>query len=330
MARVFAALLAASLFLEAACGQTRDLGDTVPGLLPVNYRNTILFTNDSSVDNWQGEYAILFAHGQGPKLAGIIVNTSGPWPDIEANVAGWRALVNAARMSGMTDVPDPMASVGPPLVRPATGDIDTTAANHSEGANLIIQKSLKFAPPSPPLVVVTGGRLTDVADAYLIDPTVAKRVIVVSSLGTATDTGWVSGRPNGEMDPWADTIVASRFTFVQVSAFYDQTNDIPAARIADLPANPFGAWMAAKAPNVWSDMRAADQVGILAVAVAGFATAAPTVAVAAPTQADAKMGPTLVAKAGGNGQVVTRISTADAVAHVWTLLGDPKTFAPRR
>jgi len=326
--RVLVPLLAVSASMVAACGQTQDLGDTAHGLLPVDNRNTILFTNDSSVDNWQGEYAILFAHGNGPKLAGIIVNTSGPWPNIDDNVAGWRSLVNAARMSGMTDVPYPVASVGPALVRPANGDIDATVPNHSEGARLIITAS-RGAPHYRPLVVVTGGRLTDVADAYLLDKTVVDRVIIVCSLGTATDTGWVSGRPNGEMDPWADTIVASKFNFVQVSAFYDQTNDIPTARIPDLPANPFGQWMATKAPNIWSDMRAADQVGILSVAVAGFATTAPQVAVSAPTLADAKVGPTLVMKANGNGQIVTQIAPANAVAQVWKLLGDPKTFAPR-
>ena len=37
--------------------------------------------------------------------------------------------------------------------------------------------------PWRPLVVVTGSRLTDVADAYLMDPTVADRVVVVSALG---------------------------------------------------------------------------------------------------------------------------------------------------
>jgi len=52
------------------CMETRDLGSTVPhGLLPVDERNPIVLLNDNAFDNWQGEYAILFANGGGPKLA---------------------------------------------------------------------------------------------------------------------------------------------------------------------------------------------------------------------------------------------------------------------
>ena len=49
------------------------------------------------------------------------------------------------------------------------------------------------------------------------------------------------GMPNGEMDPWADAIVATRFRYVQVSAFYDQLADLPTSILGMLPANDFGA-----------------------------------------------------------------------------------------
>ena len=230
------------------CSETRNVGTSVPhGLLPVDERNPILLANDGAYDNWQGEYAVLLANGGGPNLAGIIVNTSPPWPDLDTNIAGWRGLVTAARTSGLRNIPDPIASTGPPLSRPASGQIQDTTANRSEGAHLILEESATLSLPYRPLVVVTGGRLTDVADAYLMDPTVAERVVVVSSLGTTTDTGGAMGTPNGEMDPWADAIVTASFPFVQVSAFYDQTTDVPTARLAELPANPFGDWIAGEA-----------------------------------------------------------------------------------
>src|SRR4029077_755723 len=184
-------------------------------------------------------------------LAGIIVNTSPPWPDIDANVAGWRELVTAARASGLGGIPDPTTSIGLPLVRPASGQIDDTAPNRSEGARLIVEASARLGLPYRPLVVVTGGRLTDVADAYLLDHHVTDRVVVVSSLGATTASGGAMAAPNGEMDPWADAIVTARFRFVQVSAFYDQLTDVPASRLADLPANPFGEWIAAKPAEIW-------------------------------------------------------------------------------
>ena len=93
---------------------------------------------------------------------------------------------------------------------------------------MIVDTSARLSLPYRPLVVATGGRLTDVADAYLIDPTVTERVVVVSSLGTTTASGAAMAAPNGEMDPWADAIVTAHFRFVQVSAFYDQLTDVPA------------------------------------------------------------------------------------------------------
>src|SRR5947208_15771577 len=111
--------------------ETRDLGSTVHGMLPVDARNPIVIVNDNAFDNWQGGYAILFAHDGGPQLAAIVVSTSGPWPDINANVAGWRSMVAAARAGGMTEVPDPVASVGPFLTRPADGQFLSTTPNRS-------------------------------------------------------------------------------------------------------------------------------------------------------------------------------------------------------
>src|SRR5881397_2918258 len=112
-----AASLAAVLLL--GCSESRNLGSSVPhGSLPVDERNPILLANDGATDNWQGEYAVLLANGGGPKLAGIIVNTSGPWPSLDTNMAGWRGLVAAATASGLRDIPDPRSSTGVPLVRP--------------------------------------------------------------------------------------------------------------------------------------------------------------------------------------------------------------------
>ena len=102
-------------------------------------------------------------------------------------------------------------------------------------------------------MVVTGSRLTDVADAYLMDPTVVDRVVVVSALGGAAAGGSVMGWPNGELDPWADWIVGQRFRYIQVNGYYDQPGDVTAAKAADLPANPFGAWMAAKVSDRFPD-----------------------------------------------------------------------------
>ena len=301
-----------------SCTETRNLGSSAPhGLLPVDERNPIVLANDGADDNWQGEYAILLANSGGPKLAGIIVNTSAPWPDIDANIAGWRGLVAAARAGGLGGLPDPTASIGPALVRPASGKIKDTAANRSEGAHLIVETSARLSLPYRPLVVITGGRLTDVADAYLIDPTVAARVVVVSSLGATTTSGAAMAAPNGEMDPWADAIVTARFRFVQVSAFYDQLTDVPASRLSELPANPFGAWIAAKQPKIWDLPEAADQVALAAVAIPSFATEVERVSATALVGAGATAGPDLVTDPNGAAWLVTQNASAEATARFW-------------
>ncbi len=324
-------LAAATSFalLGFACTERLNAGSSRPhGILPVDERNPIVLGNDGASDNWQGEYAVLLANAGGPKLAGIVVGTSTAWPNIDSNIAGWRGLVAAARASGLRNIPDPITSIGPPLARPASGDIDATPANRSEGALFIVDASIRLSLPYRPLVVATGSRLTDVADAYLVDPTVTDRVVVVSSLGTASASGGAMGIPNGEMDPWADTIVAARFRYVQVSAYYSQIMDVPASRLSELPANAFGTWIAAKQPGIWNLPEAADQVAVAALGLPTFAVAIKRVSSLGPVGAGATTGPDLGTAANGPAWLVSESAGTVATTRFWELLVDPMTYQP--
>jgi hypothetical protein len=238
-------------------------------------------------------------------------------------------MVAAAKASGLKNIPDPIASIGAPLERPDSGDIDETLPNRSEGALFIKNESARLSLPYRPLVVATGGRLTDVADAYLVDPTVKDRVVVVSSLGSVSASGGAMGPPNGEMDPWADTIVTSRFRYVQVSASYDQLTDVPAARLSELPANDFGKWITAKQPGIWNLPQAADQVAVAAVGIPSLVTAIEMVSAVGPVAAGATAGPALAGDPGDPSAhvwLVRQVAGADATARFWEILLDPKTF----
>lgn len=314
----------------AGCTHDFDAGSSRPhGKLPVDERNPAVLVNDGAYDNWQGEYALLLSNGGGPRLAGIVVGTTPPRPNIDENVVGWRDLVRAARAAGLRDVPDPIASISTPLARPPGGEIEATVPNRSEGALFIVESSRAVALPYRPMVVLTGASLTDAADAYLVDPTVAERIVVVSSLGSITPTGAAMGAPNGEMDPWADTIVTQRLRYVQVSASYDQLTDLPAARLSELPANPFGAWMAAKQPEIWDLPAAADQIAVAAVGLPAFALDVKRVAPSGPVSAGATSGPTLGEDPNGRLWLVRAIDGSVATARFWALLRDPTTFAAR-
>jgi hypothetical protein len=258
-------------------------------------------------------------------VVGIVVNTSAPWPDLEANVATWRSLVAAARGSGMANVPEPVTSVGGPLQRPQSGQIDDTVPNRSEGARAIVEAAASFALPNRPLVVATGGRLTDVADAYLLDHSLPERVVVVSSLGTAAADGTGQmGVPNGEMDPWAGAIVADRFRYVQVSAYYNQLDDVPASLVSQLPANAFGEWIRMKRNTIFNDPLAADQVAPIALAVPEFI--GEVYQVASDGMVGRSGGPTLRPAPDGHVWLVSRGAGPLATARFWQMLLSPETY----
>lgn len=309
-----------------ACQGTLDAGrDQSIGPLPVDHRNPMILCNDGAKDNWQGEYALLFGATSGPRVVGIVVNASAAWPDLEVNVAAWRNLVAAARASGVANVPEPVSSVGAPLQMPPSGEIDDTVPNRSEGARAILDAAAKFARPNRPLVVATGGRLTDVADAYLLDHGLPARVVVVSSLGTAAPDGTGEmGLPNGEMDPWADAIVADRFRYVQVNAYYNQLEDVPASLVPQLPANAFGDWIRSKRASILSEAFAADQVAPIALAVPEFIGEVQRVASDGSVTRFA--GPSLRPSPDGHVWLVSRGAGPLATARFWQLLLSPETY----
>lgn len=311
------------------CGGTLDAGADLPhGLLPVDERNPVILVNDGPHDNWQGEYALLLASAGRLALAGIVVNTGGMWSDLDANMSGWNQLALAARASGMRNVTDPLASTGPPLARPDNGDIDATVPNGSAGARFIVDQSLRFAKPYRDVVVATGGRLTDVADAYLLDHTLPERVVVVSSLGSISTNGARMGNPNGEMDPWADTIVVNRFRYVQVSAYYDQTADVLTDQVAALPSNPFGTWMANKRSSILDLDVAADQVSVVALVLHDYVRAVDRMAQSGTEPTTSGDRPTLGPDSRGKVWLVTRSDGSVPAATLWELLRDATVFAP--
>ena len=150
---------------------------------------------------------------------------------------------------------------------------------------------------------------------------------MVSSLGALTAHGAAMGVPNGEMDPWADLIVASHFRYVQVSAFYDELADVPDSRLSELPANALGDWMRAKQPSIFKLAVASDQVSLLAASLPGFATVVQSVSVGANPTTGSNAGPDLTLANSGADLLVTGSSGALASARLWELLLAPTTFS---
>lgn len=325
-----AALLlgAVTLALTVGCGSAElDAGfDRPDDPLPVDAHNPLIISNDGARDNWQGELAAALASSGQLQLLGIVVNASAIYPSLSDNLSAWNALVNAARASGMGDIPDPLASDSAPLTRPSSGAIDDTTPTTSAGAAFIIDASAHFSQPLLPVVVATGGRLTDLADAYLLDHSVTARVTVVASAGQTTGASISTGWPNGDLDPWATEIVVSKFRYVQVNAYYEQKDDVSSARIAELPQNAFSSWMNSKLNDILALQEAPDQISVAASAFASFPLSVLRASSADATDTPAGTPPTLVAGQSGNFWAITRGDTASSTARFWDALLDPQTF----
>jgi hypothetical protein len=320
-----------AVVLATSCGQTLDAGsDDLRGKLPVDGRNPVLLLNDSWSDNWSAEYASLFANQGGPRLAGIVVTATPYWPDLDANFTGWRDFVAAARASGLRGIPDPTRSVAPQLVVPPDRQIASTKPNNSAGAQLILRSSRELSLPGRPLVVLSCAQLTDVADAFLLDPTVVDRVVVVAQLGAYSAPKGTMAAPNGDLDPWADWIVAQYFSYVQISVFYDQRADVTADDVGQLPQNQLGAWIAAKQAKIAVLPDASDQQPILAVSDPGFVTS--VVRGIPDTSAGFNVppgqGPPLVPSDMGNAWLVSQVDPAVPRARLWEMLTSASTFQP--
>ena len=323
------ALLALSAVLATSsvsgCGGTLDAGSD---LLPVDEGNPVILYQDDWSADWLGEYAVLLANSGGPPLAGIVVNTSPYWMDLNANASGWSNLVAAARASGLKNIPDVTPSAGGPLTRPADGQIDSTVATDSAGAQLIVRVSRQRATASRPVAVVSATSFTELANAYLMDPTVVERVVVVAAAGSYQAPNGVLDGPNGDMDPWADWIVTQRFRLVYVGTWYDQTGDVTPAQLAAVPQNALVTWMANKQSKIIAQTTASDQVALLSFALPMFTTAVVKASPDISSGFDSTQGPKLVPDPAGNTWMLTQIDAPLAAARLWKMLGDPSLFAP--
>jgi hypothetical protein len=317
-APVFCLMLAAT-----SCDDALDAGrNEHTGTLPVDQHNPIIMVNDSPVDNWAPEFAVLLANTGGPALVGIVVDADRYWSDLDQNLTGWNNFVTAARASGLKSVPDVTPGASTPLTVPSDQKIESTVPPGSKGAHLIVDLSRELSLPRQPLVVVTGAGLTDLADAYLMDPTVVERVVVVACLGLyEAPKGNMTG-PNGDLDPWADWIVAQKFHYIQVQVLYDQSGDVTADDIANLPQNRLGDWMSAKQPNIRNLNTAADQIGVLAAGLPSFVTKADpaTPDLSSGFNSPPGQGPPLVPSATGEDSLVTGGTTSIVRPQLWDML----------
>ena len=149
-----------------------------------------------------------------------------------------------------------------------------------------------------------------------------------AALGSGSASGGVMGAPNGELDPWADWIVAQRFRYVQVSMFYDATTDLPASELDALPMNPLAELVAAQQPTITNTVTRTDQVSVLATGMPNFLVSIERVTPDPGATFDTTTGPELVPTEEGGHWLVTGIDPAVASERLRQMLREPRTFGP--
>lgn len=214
--------------------------------LPFDRTSPVIYDNDGAVESGYTDFYIMALASAGViNLRGIITTgTYGEQPPFvprseEYLLLERRELVAKARRSGMRNIPDPTPGPGVSLSsrRPASGVIEHTSPVGAKGSWLIVNEA-RQATPSRPLVVVMGGQGSALADAYLLDNSIADNVVAVWLVGGKRDSnGILHGfEYNAYTDSWATHIIFER---LRVVAFPVEDEEhvpyTPKSQFAQLP-----------------------------------------------------------------------------------------------
>ena len=225
------------------------LSTAAPALtLPYDSTCPVVYDNDDADDMYTDEYLLSLASAGDISLRGLIT-TSGGWreslfPDpvfiYQWDMAGRGEIAGKARRSGLNNFPTPVAGSGVALIKPTSGAIDATAPVDTPGARLIVAQA-RNASASKPLVVVMGGPPTTLASAYLLDHSIAGRVVLVSQSGGPEENELQDF--NDQVDSWATYIVVHRFRCVLFGPVINEAPLVDKSLLLQLPNTELRQWM---------------------------------------------------------------------------------------
>lgn len=195
---------------------TSSSSTEVVDTIPFDNSCPVIYDNDDHRDMYTDEYLFALASAGSINLKGIITSYSGDNYEYNLFVSGRQQIIDKARQSGLINLPDAIAGPFMPLQRPKSNQIEDTHSLNSVAGQFIVHAAMQ-ASPDKPLVVIAGGQLTAIADAYLQDPLIADRVIVCGIFGTLHETY------NAGLDSWAWAIVIRKFRCVSISDSEDGT-----------------------------------------------------------------------------------------------------------
>lgn len=214
--------------------------------LPFDRSCPVFYDNDEELDQQADCVVMAMASAGKIHLAGMCTT----WPDdigwvpagyFESAYSNLVHAISVARESGFTGIPDATRGASRLLRKPASGKINDTKAPGSAAAREMVRLSRK-ASYRKPLVVVVGGPIGTVADAFLLDHSITNK-LVVCWFGGCNPSKDNMGEYQGWVDPWAAFIVASKFRLIAIPAGLGSAFPGKAWILANLPDTPLRAWM---------------------------------------------------------------------------------------
>lgn len=247
-----------------------------PSKLPFYKKCLVIYDNDDHRDVYTDEYLLALSSLEEIDLRGIITTYSAR--EYPVFVRGRESIMNLAMQSGLKNLPLLCRGTSEKLICPPGNHLDHTAPLDIDGSRLIVKVAAE-ATKRKPLIIIAGGQLTTIANAYLIDPSIAGKVVVAGIFG-AERLDY-----NAALDSWAWTIILSRFQVVAFpigppgnrSAVYMKPPVVPKERIQTvLDQNiPLFRWMYGKKhpSNELPDERDFDGHPAILLTQPGYVTA---------------------------------------------------------
>jgi inosine-uridine nucleoside N-ribohydrolase len=175
--------------------------------LPLYKDSPVIYDNDDHRDVYTDEYLLALSSIGEVDLKGVITTYSpNEYPNF---VEGRKQIMDLAIKSGLKHLPELFSGTNRKLDRPDNNKIEDTKPLDIDGSHFIVKIARKCS-SSKPLVIITGGQLTSVANAYLIDPSIADKVVVMGVFG-ANNIDYNAG-----LDAWAWTIILAKFRTVAI------------------------------------------------------------------------------------------------------------------
>ena len=316
--------------------------------VPYDRTSPVIYDNDGAIESgFTDEYIMALASAGVIDLRGIIsTGTNGEQPPYtprsEASLVLERQeVVGKARRSGLRNIPEvsPGPGVSMSSRRPASGRIEDTVPFGSKGSWLIVTEARK-ATPAKPLVVVMGGQGSAVADAYLLDNSIADKVVVAWLVGRRRSSNGIldAYEYNAYVDSWATYIAFERLRVVVYPVDDAQyVASTPKSRLFELPVTEIRQYMlenrwprgAGTYSEISEDSHDWDVMGAIALTRSDFVISTKRMSFS-HWEPDSWGGPYQVPvwqeDPNGRALVVWQANAAVATDEWWSRMKDPKAW----